>query len=160
MLQALQSYRDSNLHFLWTGDESRMSYEYHRETSWACSWEEVYELQRPTHYYWKTTVTGFFNGRGLDSAPGFPDAHHQYDHVFFRWSFPGGSEGPEIPKIHSLSFQDQSPSFWIRMPPGDSSFCRTQIRPPINKSDSNLDSFMIYLRPKAAACSRACLGHL
>jgi histone-lysine N-methyltransferase SETMAR len=62
MLQTLESYAASNFHFLWTGDESWMFYGYHHEITWAASWEEVDELERPMHYHSKTMVTAFFNG--------------------------------------------------------------------------------------------------
>jgi hypothetical protein len=64
MLQTLESHTASNFHFLSTGDESWMFYGYHHETVWAASWEEVDELERPTHYHRKRMVTVFFNGRG------------------------------------------------------------------------------------------------
>jgi hypothetical protein len=62
MLQTPESHAASNFHFLWTGDESCMFYEYHYETIWTASWEEVDELERPAHYHRKTMVTGFLNG--------------------------------------------------------------------------------------------------
>jgi hypothetical protein len=62
MLQTLESHAASNLHFLWTGDESWMFHEYDHETMEAASWEEVDKLERPTHYDRKAMVTAFFNG--------------------------------------------------------------------------------------------------
>jgi beta-lactamase regulating signal transducer with metallopeptidase domain len=35
MLHTLESHTASNFHFLWTGDESSIFYEYHHETMWA-----------------------------------------------------------------------------------------------------------------------------
>jgi hypothetical protein len=61
MLQTLESHTTSNFYALWTGDESWMFDEYHHEIVWAASWEEVDELERPTHYYKKTLVTAFVN---------------------------------------------------------------------------------------------------
>jgi hypothetical protein len=64
MLQMVESHAAFNFHFLWTGDESWMLYEHHHETMWVASWEEVDELERPTHYRRKTMITLFFNGTG------------------------------------------------------------------------------------------------
>jgi hypothetical protein len=41
-----------------------MFYECHRETTWEALWEDVDELERPTHYHRKTMATAFFNGTG------------------------------------------------------------------------------------------------
>jgi hypothetical protein len=62
MLEMLESHAASNFHFMWSGDESWMFYEYHYETMWAASCEEVNELERPTHDHRKTSVTAFLNG--------------------------------------------------------------------------------------------------
>jgi hypothetical protein len=64
MLQTLESCAASNYHFPWTGDESRMFREYHHETVWAASREEMDELERPMHYHRKSMVAVFFNGIG------------------------------------------------------------------------------------------------
>jgi transposase len=64
MLQMMESHAASNFHLLWTGDESWMFYEHDHETMWVASWEEVDELERPTHYHRKTMITPFFNGTG------------------------------------------------------------------------------------------------
>jgi hypothetical protein len=64
MPETLESHTASNFHFLWTGDESWMFYEYRHEIMWAASWEEVDELQWPTHYDGKTMTTAFLNGTG------------------------------------------------------------------------------------------------
>jgi hypothetical protein len=36
--------------------------EYHHEAIWAASWEELDELEPPTHYHNETMVTALFNG--------------------------------------------------------------------------------------------------
>jgi hypothetical protein len=64
MLQRLESQTASNFHFLWIGDELWMFYEYHHEIMEAASWENVDELEQPTHYHGKTMITAFSNGTG------------------------------------------------------------------------------------------------
>jgi hypothetical protein len=64
MLQTLESHTAFNLHFLWTGDEPWMFCECYHEIMSAASWEEVDELDWPTHYHRKTMVTTFSNGKG------------------------------------------------------------------------------------------------
>jgi histone-lysine N-methyltransferase SETMAR len=64
MLKTLEKQAASNYHFLWTGDESWMFYEYHHQTMWATSWEDVDEIERSSHYQRKTMITAFFNGTG------------------------------------------------------------------------------------------------
>jgi hypothetical protein len=41
-----------------------MFYDYDYETTWAASWEEVDELERPTHCHRKTIVIVFLTGPG------------------------------------------------------------------------------------------------
>jgi hypothetical protein len=54
ILQILESHTVSDFCFLWTGDESWMFDDYHHETIWEVSCEEVNELERATNCYRKT----------------------------------------------------------------------------------------------------------
>jgi histone-lysine N-methyltransferase SETMAR len=64
MLAELEMHRASNFHFLYTGDESWLFYHYDQQHMWAASWEEVDDLERPSHHQKKTMLTVFFNGTG------------------------------------------------------------------------------------------------
>jgi hypothetical protein len=64
MLRTLATHESTGFHFLFTGDESWMFYSYHERTMWVASWEEVAEVERPSHYHRKTMMTVFFNGTG------------------------------------------------------------------------------------------------
>jgi hypothetical protein len=64
MLETPESHAASNFHFLGTDDESWMFHQYHHETTWGASWEEVDELERPTDYHRRRIVTAFFNCTG------------------------------------------------------------------------------------------------
>jgi hypothetical protein len=91
MLQTLKSHTASNFHFLWTDDESWMFHEYHQETVWAASWEEVDELQQPRHYHRKTMFTAFFNGAGECFLNILPRSRSM-DTKYFAEEFVGGPE--------------------------------------------------------------------
>jgi hypothetical protein len=62
MLQALAKYERSHFHFLFTGDESRMFEACKYRTMWMPSWDDVDEIERPSHFQPKTVLTVFFNG--------------------------------------------------------------------------------------------------
>jgi histone-lysine N-methyltransferase SETMAR len=64
MLRILQTHESTGFHFLFTGDESWIFYSYNHRTQWVASWEELDEVERPSHYHRKTMVTVFFNGTG------------------------------------------------------------------------------------------------
>jgi hypothetical protein len=64
MLQALAKHEHMNYHFLFTGDESWMFYAYHHRTRWVASWDDVDEIERPSHFHQKTMFTVFLNGTG------------------------------------------------------------------------------------------------
>jgi hypothetical protein len=54
----------TNFQSRFTGDETWMFYENHRDTVRLASWEEPEEFQKPTHHQKKSIVTTFFNGVG------------------------------------------------------------------------------------------------
>jgi hypothetical protein len=62
MLQELAKHQASNFRFLFTGDESRLFYAYHCETMLTASWDDVEEIERPSHFHEKTVLVIFFNG--------------------------------------------------------------------------------------------------
>jgi hypothetical protein len=64
MLQALVKHEHTNYHFVFTGDESWMFYAYDHRTRWVASWDDVDEIERPSHFHQKTMFTIFFNGTG------------------------------------------------------------------------------------------------
>jgi hypothetical protein len=63
-LRELAKHQASNFRFLFTGDESWLFYAYRRETAWAASWDDVDEIERPSHFHKKTMFVIFFNGIG------------------------------------------------------------------------------------------------
>jgi hypothetical protein len=91
MLQALESHAASNFHFLCTGDESWMFYEYHHETMLAALWKELDELERPTHYHRKTMLTAFFNGT-VEYLPNILPRNRSMDTASFAGDIICGSE--------------------------------------------------------------------
>jgi hypothetical protein len=91
MLQTLESYAASNFHFLWPGDESWMFQKCYHRTLWAASWEEVDELERPTHYHWKRMVTVFCNGTREYSMNILPRSRSM-DISSFAGEYSGGLE--------------------------------------------------------------------
>jgi hypothetical protein len=102
MLQRLESHTASNFHFLWTGHESCMFYEYHHETMWATSWEEVDKHERPTHHDRKTMVNALVNGPEEDSLNILPRSRPM-DTSYFAGGVIGGLEVSAISKreIHA-----------------------------------------------------------
>jgi histone-lysine N-methyltransferase SETMAR len=62
MLEALAKHEHTNRHFLFTGDESWMFYDYDHRTRLIASWDSVDEIERPSHFRQKTMLTVFFNG--------------------------------------------------------------------------------------------------
>jgi histone-lysine N-methyltransferase SETMAR len=64
MLQALAKHEHIKYHFLFTSDESRMFYAYDHPTGWVASWDDVDEMDRPSHFHWRTMFTVFFNDTG------------------------------------------------------------------------------------------------
>jgi hypothetical protein len=64
MLQALAKHKHTNYHFLFAGHESWMFYDYNHRTRWLASWDDVNELERPSHFHQKTMFTVFFIGTG------------------------------------------------------------------------------------------------
>jgi hypothetical protein len=64
MLQGLAKHEHTNYHFPFSGDESWMFYAYNHRTRWAASWDDVDEIERPSHLHQKTMFTVFFNGTG------------------------------------------------------------------------------------------------
>jgi hypothetical protein len=64
MLQALTKHEHTNYHFPFTGDQSWMFYVYDHRTKWVASWDDVDEIERPSHLHQKTRFTVFFNGTG------------------------------------------------------------------------------------------------
>jgi hypothetical protein len=41
-----------------------MFYAYNHRTRWAASWDDIDEIERPSHFHQKTMFTVFFNGTG------------------------------------------------------------------------------------------------
>jgi hypothetical protein len=64
MLQALAKHEHKNYRLLFTGDESWIFYAYDHITRCVASWDDVDEIERPSHFHQKTTFTVFFNGTG------------------------------------------------------------------------------------------------
>jgi hypothetical protein len=64
MLETLEMHRETSFQYLFTGDETWMFYAYHHKTQWVASWEEIEEVQRPTHHQKRRVFTVFFNGTG------------------------------------------------------------------------------------------------
>jgi histone-lysine N-methyltransferase SETMAR len=64
MLQALAKHEHTNHHFPFTGDESWMFYAYDHSTRWVAYWDDIDEIERPSHFHQKTMFTVFFNGTG------------------------------------------------------------------------------------------------
>jgi hypothetical protein len=64
MSQALAKHEHTNYHFLFTGHESWMIYAYDHRTNWVASWDDVDEIERPSHLHQKTMFRVFFNGTG------------------------------------------------------------------------------------------------
>jgi hypothetical protein len=64
MLQAPAKHKHTNYHFPFTGDESWTFYAYDHRTRWGASWDDVDEIERPSHLHQKTMFTVFFNGTG------------------------------------------------------------------------------------------------
>jgi histone-lysine N-methyltransferase SETMAR len=64
MLRVLEDHVRTGFKCIFTGDETWLFHDYCQPTRWVASWEEVEEVQRPTHKQAKTMVTIFFNGRG------------------------------------------------------------------------------------------------
>jgi hypothetical protein len=62
MLQALAKHEHTNYHFPFAGDESWMVYAYDHRTRWVASWDDVDEIERPSHFHQKTMFTVFLNG--------------------------------------------------------------------------------------------------
>jgi hypothetical protein len=63
MLQALTKHKHTNYHFLFTGDESWMFSADDHRTRQVASWDNVDEIEQPSHFHQKTMFTIFFNGR-------------------------------------------------------------------------------------------------
>jgi hypothetical protein len=64
MLQALAKHEHANYHFLFTGDQSWMFYAYDCRRRWVASWNDLDEIEWPSHFGQKTMFTVFFNGTG------------------------------------------------------------------------------------------------
>jgi histone-lysine N-methyltransferase SETMAR len=64
MLRELAKHQASNFRFLLTGHQSWLFYAYHHETMLAASWDDVDEIERPSHFHEKTMFVIFFNGTG------------------------------------------------------------------------------------------------
>jgi hypothetical protein len=64
MLQALAKGEHTNCHFRFTRDESWMFYAYDHRTRWVVSWDDVDEIEPPSHFHQETMFTVFFNGTG------------------------------------------------------------------------------------------------
>jgi predicted transcriptional regulator len=63
MLQALAKHKHMIYHYLFTGDESWMFYACDDRTRWVASWDDVDEIERPSHFHQKSMFTIFFNRR-------------------------------------------------------------------------------------------------
>jgi hypothetical protein len=62
VLQALAKEERSHFHFLFTGDEPWMSYAYNHWMMWVLSWDDVDEIERPSHFQQKMMFTIFVDG--------------------------------------------------------------------------------------------------
>jgi histone-lysine N-methyltransferase SETMAR len=82
MLIALEKHRASGFHFMFTGDESWLFYHYERECVWAASWEDIGEIERPSHHQKKTMMTVFFNGSGAFSINLLPQGQKMNSNYF------------------------------------------------------------------------------
>jgi hypothetical protein len=63
MLQALAKYKRNHFHFLFTGEEPSMFYAYNHRTMWGPSWDDVDEIERPSHFPQETMLMIFFKER-------------------------------------------------------------------------------------------------
>jgi AraC-like DNA-binding protein len=50
MLQTLPRHKHMNHHYLFTGDESWMFDAYDHRTRWVASWDDIDEIERPSHF--------------------------------------------------------------------------------------------------------------
>jgi hypothetical protein len=64
MLQAPAKHDHTNYHFPFTDDEPWMFYAHDHQMRWVASWDDVDEIERPSHFHQKTMFTVFFNGTG------------------------------------------------------------------------------------------------
>jgi hypothetical protein len=64
IFQALAKHQHTNCHFLFTGHEPWIFYAYDHRTRWVISWDDVDEIERPSHFHQKTIFTVFFKGTG------------------------------------------------------------------------------------------------
>jgi histone-lysine N-methyltransferase SETMAR len=64
MLATLAEHRDTSFRYLLTGDETWMFYAYYKKRYWMSPWEDVEEVQRPSHHQKKRMLSVFFNGQG------------------------------------------------------------------------------------------------
>jgi hypothetical protein len=64
MLREAAKHQASNFRFLFTGDESWLVYAYRHKTMWADSWNDVKEIESPSHFHEKTMFVIFLNGIG------------------------------------------------------------------------------------------------
>jgi hypothetical protein len=53
-----------NDHFLFTDDESWMFYACGHRTRWVVSWDDVDEIERPSHFHQETMFTIFVKSAG------------------------------------------------------------------------------------------------
>jgi hypothetical protein len=64
MLETLRAHRKTSFQYLYTGDESWILYTYNQRSFWIAPWEQVPEVERPTHHQKKQMLSVFFNGTG------------------------------------------------------------------------------------------------
>jgi hypothetical protein len=82
MLRELVKHQASNFRFLFAADESWLFYAYHHETMCAASWDDVDEIERPSHFHKKTMFVIFFNGTGDHTSVILPQGQRM-NTIFF-----------------------------------------------------------------------------
>jgi hypothetical protein len=78
-----------------------MFYKYHREIVWAASWDEVNELEQPTHYHRKTMVNALFN-RTREYSPNILPQSRPMDSGHIAGKMIGGLEDACDPERRNL----------------------------------------------------------
>jgi hypothetical protein len=87
-----------------------MFYEYHYETVWAASWDEVNELELPTHYHRKTMVIALFNGT-REYTPNILPQSRSMDSGHIARKMIGGLEDAYYPEWRNLDQRKTSLPF-------------------------------------------------
>jgi hypothetical protein len=84
MLQALAKHKCGHFHVLFIGDESWMLYVYDHWTKWVPSWDDVDEIQRPSHFQQKMMSTVLFNRTREYKIAMLPAGQKMYSRYFME----------------------------------------------------------------------------